>query len=95
MLAADADFQIRLHAAAALGADAHQLPHAFAIEHLKRIVRQDLSFDVVRQETARVVAAQSKRSLRQIVCAEREELRVRAMRSAINAARGNSIIVPT
>ncbi len=38
MLAANADFQIRLHTASTLGAHADELAHAIAIEHLKRIV---------------------------------------------------------
>ena len=50
MLAADTDFQIRLHAAATLRADPHELAHAVAIEHLERIVSDDLSFDIVREK---------------------------------------------
>ncbi len=73
MLAADADLKIRLDAAAAFGAHAHQLAHAFAVEHLKRIVGKDFPIDIGREETPRVIAAQAECRLRQIVCAEREE----------------------
>ena len=57
MLAANPDFQIRLHAASTLRAHSHELTHAISIEHLERIVSHDLSFDVVREKAARVVAA--------------------------------------
>ena len=74
MLAADAYFQIRFDAAATLRAEAHQLAYAFAVEHLERIVGENLPVDVCRQKAARVIAAQAKRRLRQIIRAEREEV---------------------
>ena len=73
MFAADADFEIGFDAAAALCGDAHQLAHAFAIEHLKRIVGKDFAIDISRQKAARIVAAQTKSRLRQIVSAEGKE----------------------
>src|ERR1051325_2779040 len=85
MLAANANFEIRLHTATALSAHSNQLANAISIEHLKRIVSHDLSFDVVRQEAAGIVATQPECSLRQVVCTEREKLRV--LRNAIGHER--------
>ena len=48
----------------------HELAHAFSVEHLERIFGQDATLNVVGQKAARVVAAQAKGRLRQIVCAE-------------------------
>src|SRR5260370_20252993 len=76
VFAADSYFQIRLYVAATLGAEAHQLAYAFAVKHLKRIVDQNLPVDVGRQEPARVIATQTERRLRQVVCAEREKVGV-------------------
>src|SRR5436190_22117172 len=55
MFAADTDFQTRLGAAAAFGADAHQLAHAVAVQHLKRIFRHDLVFNIVGNKSRRVI----------------------------------------
>src|SRR5207244_712443 len=73
VLAADADLQIRLHAATALGAEAHQLAHAVAVQHLKRIFGHDLVLDVSWQKSARVVAAEAKCCLREVVGTARKE----------------------
>ena len=77
MFAANADFQIGLDDATAFRADPHQLADALGIEHLKRIVGKNLAIDIRRQEATRIVATQTERRLRQIVCAEREKLRMR------------------
>src|SRR6185503_7282671 len=76
VLAANADFQFGLHAAPALGAHSYELAHAIAIEHLKRVVPNNLSLDVVGQKTTRVVAAETKSRLREVVGTEREKLRM-------------------
>ena len=76
MLAANPDFQIRLHTASTLRAHADELTDTISIEHLKRIVSHDLSFDVVWEKAARVVATQPKRRLCKVVRAKREKLRV-------------------
>src|SRR5213594_1683090 len=95
MFAADSYFKIRFDAAAALGAEAHQLAYAFAVEHLEGIVGKNLPVYIRRQEAARVIAAQAKSGLRQIVGAEREEVGMFSNFPAVKAARGNSIMVPT
>ena len=77
VFAANADFQSGLRATATLGPHGDELAHAVAIEHLERVVSHDLPFNVSRQEAAGIVAAQAKRGLRKIVCAKREELRMR------------------
>src|SRR5688500_20335865 len=74
MFAADSDLEIRLYAATTCRADAQQLAHAVAIAHLERIVLDDLALDIVRQTAARIVAAQAKRRLSEIVCAEPQEI---------------------
>src|SRR5688572_2394738 len=83
---ADTDFQSRFRLAATLGTHADKLSDAVRVEHLERIVADDFSFDVSRQKAARVVAAQAKRGLREIVSAKREEVGVR--RDAIGHERG-------
>lgn len=70
MFTADADLEIWFHTTTPLGAEADQLAHAVAIENLKRIVFNDLAFDVIGQKAARIVAAQAERRLRQVVSAE-------------------------
>ena len=80
MLAADADFQILVCAAAALGAEADQLADALLIDRLERIFRQNLLVDVLGKERAGIVARVAERHLRQIVGAEGEELRDLAAR---------------
>src|SRR5215203_5530724 len=76
MLTTNTNLKIRLNTAAPLCANSHQLPDTISIEHLKRIVLYDLSFDIVWQETAGVVSTQTKRRLRQVVCTKREKLRM-------------------
>jgi hypothetical protein len=51
-----------------------QLPDARDIERLEGIVGEDAAFDVQREETSRIVAAQSQRGLREVVGPEGEEL---------------------
>jgi hypothetical protein len=57
---------------------------------------EDFLLDVVRQEAcAHVVARDAEGGLREVVGAEREELGASAISSAVTAARGSSIMVPT
>src|ERR1035437_101559 len=74
MLAADADFQVRIRLAAALDGDLHQLADAFLVEDGKRIGREDLAILVVLLELRIVVARQAHTGLGQIVGPEAEEL---------------------
>src|SRR4051794_7488982 len=76
MFAADSDLQIRARLAAFLHGNLHQLAHALLIDGGKRIALQNPSLDVSRQEFADVIAREAVRSLRKIVCAEAEELRI-------------------
>jgi hypothetical protein len=57
MFTADADFEIRLHTATSLRADADQLAYTFAVQHLKRIIRKNLALHISWQEPAGVVPA--------------------------------------
>ena len=50
MLAADAYLQIGSGRTASLRTHLHKLPNAFLIQHLERIVGQDLVLQVERQE---------------------------------------------
>src|SRR5689334_8176140 len=50
MLAADADLQVRAGRAATLGAELHELADALLVEHLERVVFQQLALDVQWQE---------------------------------------------
>src|SRR5579885_996335 len=75
VLAANAELQLLTRLAAALGGDAHQLADAVAIDRHKRVGRQDALCRVGTQEAPRVVAADAKGGLRQVVGAERKELR--------------------
>ena len=63
MLAANPDFEIRLHAAPTFRTHRMSCPTRLDRD-LKRIVSHDLAFDVVWKKAARIVAAQSKRRLR-------------------------------
>src|SRR5262249_10300839 len=75
VLAADADLQPWAGTAALLDADSHQPPDTHAVEHLKRIVLEDLLLEVPRDERAfGIVARVAIRGLRQVVRTEREEL---------------------
>ncbi len=58
------------------GADPHQSPHPVHVDRLERVGPQQPHLQVVRQELADVVAAVAVGHLRQIVRAEREELRL-------------------
>ena len=75
MLAADSDFQIRTSLAAALGRHLHQLADALAIKHRKRILLEDAFRKIGRQHLVDVVAREAEGGLREIVGAERKELR--------------------
>ena len=95
MFAADADLQIRPVLAAAFDRHFHQLPHALDVQHLERVVLQDAGLVVGRQEfVLRILAAERERCLSQVVGAEREKLRVLAMRPARRQARTTSSMEP-
>jgi hypothetical protein len=94
MLAADAELDVRAGLAATLGGKLDQLADAFDIEADERIARVDALVDIRVEEARGVVAAHAQRGLRQVVGAEREE-RASSAISAISAARGSSIMVPT
>src|SRR6202022_4587436 len=75
MLAANADFQIRAGLAPARDADLHQFTDAVAIDRNERIDFQDSLCDVGAEEPGGIIAADAVGGLRQIVGAERKELR--------------------
>ena len=78
MLAADADLEIWLRLPAALDRHPHHRPDTVAIEHLERVRGDDLLLDVARQEALLgIITRYAEDSLRQVVRAEREELRLR------------------
>src|SRR5207253_4633952 len=74
VFAADADLQIGFDVPATLGADTHQLADAFGVQYLEGIIGKNFSIDITREEAARVITAQTKSRLGQIVCAERKEV---------------------
>jgi len=74
VFAANPDLEIGACGAAFLDAHLDQLPDAFLIERLERVVREDVLLDVEGQEAARIIAAQAHRRLRQVVGAEAKEL---------------------
>src|SRR5438270_9878435 len=77
VLAADADLEITPRLAAFLDRDLHQAPDSDGIQRLEWVHRQDLLLDVLQQELAfGIVAREAERGLRQVVGAERKELRV-------------------
>src|SRR3954447_12963628 len=75
VLAANAELEAIAHLPPAVGRDANELTDAFAVDRDERVDRQN-ALRLVRAEEARgVVARNAERGLRQIVGAEREELR--------------------
>ena len=75
MLAANAKLDSRARFAAAFGSDGHQIADAILIQSDERILFEDAGVDILVEETRGVVARNADRGLRQIVRAEREELR--------------------
>ena len=75
MLAADADLEIGARLAAARHADLDEFTDAIAIDRDERIDLEDTLADVGAKEARSVVAADAVGGLRQVVGAEREELR--------------------
>src|SRR5256885_403545 len=67
MLAADAQLQVALGAAALLCRDADHLADAVDVDRNERVLWQDARLDIVRQELAGIVARQAKHGLRQVV----------------------------
>ena len=77
VLAADPDLHSLAGLAALFHRDLHQPPHAFLVDRLERVARQDLLLQVADDERALgVVAREAERGLRQVVGAEGEELRL-------------------
>ena len=75
MLTADTHFQFRAGLAAIIDGHLHQLAHAFPVQGLERILRQDALADICDQEVALgIVTAVAKGHLGQVVGAEGEEL---------------------
>ena len=95
VLTADADLEVGPRLATALDAGPHEIPDALRVNRRKRILLEDLLLLVDLQELAAVVARKAERELRQVVRAEREELRVTRDLIGDDAAGGISIIVPT
>mmetsp|Transcript_69740 Transcript_69740/g.153830 ORF Transcript_69740/g.153830 Transcript_69740/m.153830 type:complete len:399 (+) Transcript_69740:474-1670(+) len=75
MLATDAQVNVWPGRTATLHCGAHQLANAVHIDRVKRVARQDATVHILRQELGlRIIAADAKRHLRQIVGAKAEEL---------------------
>jgi len=75
MLAADADLQFGASLAPARDADLHQFADPVAIDRDEWIDLQDSLCDVGAEESGSIIAADAIGGLRQIVGAERKELR--------------------
>src|SRR5947208_3017365 len=74
MLAADPDFQVLAYAPPGRDGELDELSHTLLVEHAEWIVGKYTLLDVIREKAARVVPTETKRSLCQIVGAERKEL---------------------
>ena len=70
MLAADAKLDIAAGLAAALCPHAHQRPDTLDINRNKRVNRIDFRIRIGMDEGTRIIAADAKRGLRQIIGAE-------------------------
>jgi len=95
MLAADAEMDIGPGFASLGRGHLHQLSDARLIEGGEGVLLEDARLHVGREELVDVVAADAVGGLRQVVGAEAEELASSAIWSAVRAARGSSIMVPT
>ncbi len=77
VLAADPGFEIRTDRLGLLEGDAHQLSNSIRIDREERVVREDSLRYVVDEESALgIVTADAVGHLRQVVRAERDELRI-------------------
>lgn len=77
MFATDSDLEAGLLAPSLRNRFAHERPDAAAIEHLERVVLEDLLFEIARDERGLgVIAAVAEGRLREVVRSETEELRV-------------------
>ena len=76
MFAADTELDVLSGAPALLRADAHELPDALDVDGRERVLREYVELLVPAEEAAGVVAAHSEAGLSEVVCAEREELRL-------------------
>src|SRR5690606_15435995 len=76
LLAADADLEVTASPAALPGRHLHELADALGVEYLERIVLEQAGLEVLRQECRGVVARDAERRLREVVRAEREEVRL-------------------
>ncbi len=74
MLAADAELELGPRLATALGGDVDQLAHTLDVERGEGIMLEDAALLVLLQERCRVVAAEPKGGLREIVGAEAEKI---------------------
>ena len=64
MFTADANLQLRADAPTGSYGDANQLPNTILIQHLKRIVGNYTTFDVIRKEPTGIVPAETECGLR-------------------------------
>src|SRR5713101_1973310 len=85
MLAANPNLEILFRLAPALDSDSHQIANAIGVEFLERILLVDPARQVIVEEPGRVVARQPVGHLRQVVGAERKEVRHRGNRSGLDA----------
>src|SRR5690242_12002439 len=75
MLAADPDLDVRTRLASAYHADLHQFADAVRVDGDKGINLQDALGDVSAEKSGGIITADPVRGLRQVVSAERKELR--------------------
>ena len=74
MLAADAELEFLPHLAAGLGGDTDEFPDALAVDRHEGVDRKNALRCIHAQKARRVVAADTKGGLRQVVGAEGKEL---------------------
>src|SRR5690348_18503664 len=86
MLPADSRLELRSCASSIGHRHADQLPDARFVDHLEGVVGEDATLHVPGKEASRIISAHAEGGLREIVGAEREELRTR--RDLIGGERG-------
>ncbi len=95
MLAADTNMQLRINRLTKFDSHLHQFADTCLIQLGEWIVLEDLGVIVSVQELACIITGEAEGHLSQVVGTEAEEVRLLAISSAVRAALGISIMVPT
>src|SRR3954466_250691 len=74
VLPTDSQFDVRTNASTVFDRNPYEPTHPFGVKNLKWIVGKNTPINVRRKEPTRIITTESKCSLRQVICSEREEL---------------------